>query len=294
MQLTDKIFKGLYRRGVMLEQMKEPALSRTVKQLLPVEPCENPRDCEGLSAEEILLAAQQADIVDETDGRPLAEKLREVMGSGAALLIDAIDDEPYVSSQMGPMLALRDQCAAGIRLAARVLGTADTAILVYKHVHDSEVSIPRHIAGIPIQRVGGKYPAQRRMEEELADRYGKKEWRLLGACAMIHLYRAVAEGRPQTTSFVTVAGNCIGFPRNVEAPLGTPILELIKLCGLTERPTRIILGGPLTGRAVGDPRTEKTELTTGAILAIRDDKHEYSYTCIGCGVRPSARRGSIP
>ena len=26
MQLTDKIFKGLYRRGVMLEQMKEPAL----------------------------------------------------------------------------------------------------------------------------------------------------------------------------------------------------------------------------------------------------------------------------
>ena len=36
MQLTDKIFKGLYRRGVMLEQMKEPALNRTVKQLLPV------------------------------------------------------------------------------------------------------------------------------------------------------------------------------------------------------------------------------------------------------------------
>ena len=164
-----------------------------------------------------------------------------------------------------------------------MLGTADTAILVYKHVHDSEVSIPRHIAGIPIQRVGGKYPAQRRMEEELADRYGKKKWRLLGACAMIHLYRAVAEGRPQTTSFVTVAGNCIGFPRNVEAPLGTPILELIKLCGLTERPTRIILGGPLTGRAIEDPRAEKTELTTGAILAIRDDKHEYSYTCIGCG-----------
>ena len=42
MQLTDKIFKGLYRRGVMLEQMKEPALARTVKQMEPAEPCENP------------------------------------------------------------------------------------------------------------------------------------------------------------------------------------------------------------------------------------------------------------
>ena len=54
MQLTDKIFKGLYRRGVMLEQMKEPALSRTVKQMEPVEPCENPRDIDALSPEEIL------------------------------------------------------------------------------------------------------------------------------------------------------------------------------------------------------------------------------------------------
>ena len=69
MQLTDKIFKGLYRRGVMLEQMKEPALRRTVKQLLPVEPCENPRDCEGLSAEEILLAAQQAETQRAMVGR---------------------------------------------------------------------------------------------------------------------------------------------------------------------------------------------------------------------------------
>ena len=214
MQLTDKIFKGLYRRGVMLEQMKEPALSRTVKQMVPVEPAENPRDVNALSPEEILQAAEDADIVDETDSRPLAEKLREAMGSGAMLLIDAIDDEPYVSSQMGPMLALREQCAAGIQLAARVLGTTDSAVLVYKHISDSEVAIPRNIGGIPIKKVGGKYPAQRQMEEELAEQYREKGgWLLVGACAMIHLYRAAAEGRPQTTTFVTVAGNCIGCGR---------------------------------------------------------------------------------
>ena len=284
MQLTDKIFKGLYRRGVMLEQMKEPALSRTVKQMEPAEPCENPRDIDALSPEEILRAAEEADIVDETDGRPLAEKLREAMGSGTMLLIDAIDDEPYVSSQMGPMLALRDQCAGGIRLAVRALGTTDATVLVYRHISDSEVAIPRNIGGIPIKRVGGKYPAQCQMEEELAERYsGKGSWLLCGACAMIHLYRAAVEGRPQTTTFVTVAGNCVGFPRNVEAPLGTPVLELLKLCGLTERPTRVILGGPLTGTATEDLRNEKVELSTTAVLAIRDDKHEYSYACIGCG-----------
>ena len=98
MQLTDRIFRGLYRRGVMLEQMKEPALSRTVKQMSPAEPSENPREVDGMTAQEIIEAAELADIVDETDGRPLAEKLREAENSGGMLLVDAIDDEPYVSS----------------------------------------------------------------------------------------------------------------------------------------------------------------------------------------------------
>ena len=53
-------------------------------------------------------------------------------------------------SQMGPMLALRDQCAGGIRLAARALGTTDATVLVYRHISDSEVAIPRNIGGIPI------------------------------------------------------------------------------------------------------------------------------------------------
>ena len=284
MQLTDRIFRGLYRRGVMLEQMKEPALSRTVKQMSPAEPAENPREVDGMTGQEIIEAAELADIVDETDGRPLAEKLREAENSGGMLLVDAIDDEPYVSSQMGPMLALREQCAGGIRLAAKVLGTENSTVLVYKHISDSEVAIPRSIDGIPIRKIGGKYPAQQHVEEELETLYRDKGgYLLVGACAMIHLYRAAAEGRAQTTAFVTVAGNCIGFPRNVEAPLGTPVIELIKLCGLIEHPTRVILGGPLTGAATEDLRHEKVALRTAAVLAIHDDKDDYSYSCIGCG-----------
>lgn len=62
-----------------------------------------------------------------------------------------------------------------------------------------------------------------------------------------------------------------------------PVWELIKLCGLTERPNRVILGGPLTGEATEDLRGRKVELRTAAVLAIRSSKHEYSYPCIGCG-----------
>ena len=73
MQLTDKIFKGLYRRGVMLEQMKEPALSRTVKQMEPAEPCENPRDIDALSP--ISWMKPTADRWRKSCGRPWAAAL---------------------------------------------------------------------------------------------------------------------------------------------------------------------------------------------------------------------------
>lgn len=127
------------------------------------------------------------------------------------------------AARWAPCWPLRDQCAAGIKLAAKVLGAANSAVLVYKHISDSEVAIPRSIGGIPIKRVGGKYPAQHHIEEELEEQYKDENgWRCWVPGAMIHLYRAAAEGRPQTTTFVTVAGNCIGFPRNVEAPLGAP------------------------------------------------------------------------
>ena len=80
----------------MLEQMKEPALSRTVKQMSPAEPAENPREVDGMTAQEIIEAAELADIVDETDGRPLAEKLREAENSGGMLLVDAMSGIPAV------------------------------------------------------------------------------------------------------------------------------------------------------------------------------------------------------
>lgn len=289
MQLIDLTFSGLYRRGVMLEQMKEPALSRTVKQMEtePVYMAEELRvkDPAEATAEEILRAAEAAGIKDESDGRMLADKLREVMAGGGMLLVDAIDDEPYVSSQMGPMLALREQCAGGIRLAQKVMAAKEARVLVYKHLSDIEVALPRAIEGIPLRKIGGRYPAQSRVEEELGLHKRRKDtpYLMVGACAMIHLYRAVYEGRCQTTAFITVAGNCIGFPRNVEAPLGTPLLELIKLCGLLENPTRVILGGPLTGVSVRSLEATVVEPASGAVLVIRDDKRDFLYECIGCG-----------
>ena len=58
------------------------------------EPLDTDRDGNSLTLME--LVSDEEDIISRLDIAIKAEKLREVMGSGAALLIDAIDDEPYV------------------------------------------------------------------------------------------------------------------------------------------------------------------------------------------------------
>ena len=40
---------------------------------------------------------------------------------------------------MGPMLALRDQCAGGIRLAARALGTTDAVSYTHLRINITRV-----------------------------------------------------------------------------------------------------------------------------------------------------------
>ena len=98
MQLVDMTFSALFPHGVALEQMKEPALSRTIKQM-PMTPqyIENAKKIatiDDVSAEEIISIAEAAGIIDETDGVHLAEKLRKMKDKSPIVLVDGIDDEP--------------------------------------------------------------------------------------------------------------------------------------------------------------------------------------------------------
>lgn len=64
-------------------------------------------DPDALTAEEIITIAKEAGIIDESDGMPLWEKLRQGRSQGISVLaVDAIDDEPYISSQLCPAIQL--------------------------------------------------------------------------------------------------------------------------------------------------------------------------------------------
>lgn len=98
--------------------------------------------------------------------------------------------------------------------------------------------------------------------------------------------RAVEAGEPLTRRITTVTGSAVLEPTNLDVLLGTPFADLLQACGLVpERMARLIMGGPMMGFAVADPRVPVIK-TSNCILAAGADQLQDNapeQPCIRCG-----------
>ncbi len=272
-------------RGILPEQKKEPMLTRStlvMRQEYQYFECDFPDTAlDDLSREQIIELARLAEIVDESDGKMLWEKLEKAeLGEKGTLIVDAIDDEPYISSQMAIGIHHHEKFALGIELCEKVLSPAKTYIAMYKHILDTNFSIPKKIGGYKVEKIGGRYPAESRAYRHIPK--GRNSI-VIGSCAMLHLARAAEDSRKMTSCFLTVAGDAVSNPRNVEVPVGTSVEKILQLCGLTEEPEVIVVGGSMTGRAIFEPENELVGPTTRGVIALSRSYGHYTYNCIGCG-----------
>ena len=93
------------------------------------------------------------------------------------------------------------------------------------------------------------------------------------------------DGFPLVERIVTVTGTAIKNPANVLVPIGTPMAEVIELCGgITDDAARILLGGPMMG-AVQKSLDVPVVKGTSAILVLSQNevKDLVEYSCIRCG-----------
>ncbi|MCL6450782.1 MAG: electron transport complex subunit RsxC [Acetobacteraceae bacterium] len=101
---------------------------------------------------------------------------------------------------------------------------------------------------------------------------------------------AVAEalylGLPLIRRAVTVSGPGVARPSNLWARIGTPAEVLIEHCGgYSAPPARLILGGPMMGRAQPTARVPITKTTSGVLVftAAEDGREPPPSPCIRCG-----------
>ncbi|AGB41910.1 electron transport complex, RnfABCDGE type, C subunit [Halobacteroides halobius DSM 5150] len=95
---------------------------------------------------------------------------------------------------------------------------------------------------------------------------------------------AITEGKPLIQRAVTITG-AVKQPQNLLVRIGTPVESLIDQCGgFKGNPGKVILGGPMTGKAQSELDVPVTKGTSGVLVLSEKEVNHYpdASPCIRC------------
>ncbi|BAS29247.1 RnfABCDGE type electron transport complex subunit C [Limnochorda pilosa] len=253
-------------------------------------------DPEAPPPEAIRLRAFEAGIPDlARGGVPLARSLAPDQPV-ESLILNACVTQPHVQSERVLLHAEPATVLYGLRAAMRATGAhtgmialsgADRrfARVVKDLLHDGE-AVQVHVLSDRFPQGLERYLIPSLTGSELAPGQtpGSLGLAVFDVTTLYALARALRDGRPFTHRLVTVAGDAVATPGNYLVPLGTPVSHLLDAAGRAREPRQIVLGGPLTGVAVGSEEIT-TCASTRAVLALSQAAAASVPTtlCIRCG-----------
>ena len=263
------------------------------------------QEYEGLKAPEIsdldslISAARECGLVGLGGaGFPLSVKLDALKkGNIDTIIINGAECEPYITCDTQTMLYAEHLLRVGIEYFEKFAPT------VKKYIFGIERNKPACIANlrdefankenVSVAVLPDKYPqgaekiliynTTRRVVPE-----GKLPADVnvivINVTSLAVLAKYILTGMPLVRRTVTVDGSAIMSPKNVLAPIGTKIGDVISFCGGMENCGKVLYGGPMMGTpasSLDDPILK----TTGGITALsRSDSLSKNPTaCIHCG-----------
>ena len=108
---------------------------------------------------------------------------------------------------------------------------------------------------------------------------------IMNVTSVAFLSRYLKTGMPLVSRRVTIDGSAIAEPKNVIAPIGTKISEIIAFCGgYRAEPKKILMGGPMMGLALTTDDTPLLKQNNGILAFDEHEAHTMEPTaCIRCG-----------
>ena len=108
---------------------------------------------------------------------------------------------------------------------------------------------------------------------------------VMNVTSLSALAKYISTGMPLVERVITLDGDCVKEPKNIIAPIGVSVEELIEFGGgLKEKPGKVLFGGPMMGSAICS-LSEPIIKTTGAVTVLTEksslDPEETA--CIHCG-----------
>ena len=251
-----------------------------------------------LSKQEILDRISSAGIVGLGGATfPTHVKLAPPPGSKAeVLIINAVECEPYLTSDHALMMTKGDEILIGVSILMRALEVSRAVIGIENNKKDAILRLSQlamDYPGIEVMPLKVQYPQGG--EKQLIDAVLRKQVKSgalpISAGAVVQnvgtvfaVYEAVQKNKPLIERITTVTGKHLEKPSNYLARIGTPIGHLISASGgLPEDTGKIIGGGPMMGKALLSPEIPVTKGTSGVLLLPREESvRQPMRNCIRC------------
>lgn len=255
------------------------------------------RDC-SLSPQEITRAIAEAGVVGLGGATfPTHVKLTPPPDSKAELLIvNAVECEPYLTSDHQLMLTKAPEILVGVELLMRALGVARAVIGIEANKADAitlMTQVAQDYPGVEVMPLKVQYPqgGEKQLIDAVLRRQVKSGALPISAGAVVQnvatvfaVYEAVQKHKPLIERIVTVTGKHLEHPANYLVRLGTPIRMLIEASGgLPEDTGKIIGGGPMMGKALLSADIPVSKGTSGVLLLPREESlRQPMRACIRC------------
>lgn len=213
------------------------------------------------------------------------------------LIINGAECEPYITVDHMTMMAHAGDIVEGTRNTLKYLSIKRGIIAIECNKPDAIAlfkDLTKDIPEIDVFELRLVYPqgAERVIIYETTGRHliaGKLPADIgvivSNVNSILKLQQYLDTGMPLVSKSLTVDGNLIARPQNVEVPIGTKIQEVIDFCGgTTGEPKKILFGGPMMGRAM--PSADLAILKGNNAILVFDEAFSTinpETACINCG-----------
>lgn len=213
------------------------------------------------------------------------------------ILINAAECEPYLTCDYRLMVERPEKLLGGIRVMQKVFPQAVGIIAVEDNKPEAIATLKALAADDPqirIQPLKTKYPQGGErliLHAVLGIDINSGVLPADVGCVVqnvsttIAVYDAVCESTPLISRVVTLSGEGMLGMGNFEVPLGTTLADLLtETGGLSEKVTKLVAGGPMTGTAFTELCIPVTKTSGGFLAFEEDDVAAHPITaCIRCG-----------
>ncbi|MEK7849781.1 MAG: electron transport complex subunit RsxC [Candidatus Omnitrophota bacterium] len=212
------------------------------------------------------------------------------------LIVNGVECEPYLTTDYRLMVEKPEQIIKGVKLITKIVKSHNCYIAIEDNKPQAIRAMRERARmfnwGIVVLKTGYPQGGEKQVIKSCLGREvpsGKLPFDigvLVHNVATIYaIYEAVYLRKPLYERVITVSGECLTYPKNILARIGTPVKDLVQQCGPRVRePKKIIMGGPMMGIAQFTMDTPVIKGTSGIILLDEaGEKKEEERFCVRCG-----------